>query len=138
MLNNEIRMPNKMPNTKSHPSLLLTEEKKIVFTAFSKKLFYFRMQIQKFVLEQGYVPINPFMSFEYFLVDSVPRDVIRSANNNLIKRSDELWVFGDVSDGVAAEIVLAKQQGKPIRHFEVIDSMSIAETTAEKVAIESV
>ena len=125
-----------MSNTKKHPALGFQEDKKVVFTALSKKLFYFRMQIQKFVLEQGSVPINPFMSFEYFLVDSVPRDLIRAANNNLIKRADELWVFGDISDGVQAEIEMVQKRGVPIRYFEVIDAKSIRETTVDNILFE--
>ena len=48
------------------------------------------------------------MMFSYFLLDTVDRKLLIAANNNLIKRSDELWVFGEKSDGVREEIKLAK------------------------------
>jgi len=87
-----------------HPALALTQDKPLIFTAFSKHVFYYRMFISKFVLEQGGVPLNPFMLFDYFMLDSVDRDIIRQANNIGVMRSDELWVFGPISDGVLVEI----------------------------------
>ena len=53
---------------------------KLIYTAISKQLFYFRMHISKFVLEKNAIPLNPFMLFEYFMLDSVERDKIREAN----------------------------------------------------------
>jgi hypothetical protein len=63
------------------------------------------------------VPINPFMVLGYFLYDLVDRDAVRLANNNLILRCDELWVFGEPADGVAVEIRLAGDLGLPVRRF---------------------
>ena len=109
---------------------------KLIFTAMSKHLFYFRQHISKFVLERNCVPLNPFMSFEYFMLDTVDRDLIRNANNNLVMKADELWVFGPVSDGVLAEIKLAKSLNKPIRYFQVIDSKEIKEIREDDVEFE--
>lgn len=67
----------------------------------------------------GYVPLNPFMLFDYFLLDGLPRDKVRLANNNLVMFADELWVIGDISDGVEAEIKLAKELNKKVRYFSV-------------------
>jgi hypothetical protein len=100
---------------------------KLIYPAFSKRLFYFRMHISKYVLENRGVPLNPFMIHEYFLLDAVDRDLIRSSNNTLVERADELWVFGDISNGVMAEIGLAKKTGKPVRYFRVVDSKEIEE-----------
>ena len=103
----------------THQALDLKSYKKLVYTAMSKHLFYFRMHVSKFVLEEGCVPLNPFMIFEYFLLDSVDRDTVREANNNLVKRSDEIWVFGPVSNGVLAEIQIGKSMSKVIRYFKI-------------------
>lgn len=102
-----------------HNALYLKENKNLVYTAMSKHLFYFRMFISKFVLEQGKVPLNPFMIFDYFLLDSVHRDFVVEGNNNLVKRADELWIFGTISNGVLAEILIAKEMGKPIKYFKI-------------------
>ncbi len=76
-----------------HPALSQTENIPLVYTAMSKHLFYFRMHISKFVLEQNAVPLNPFMILEYFLLDTVDRNHVRTMNNTIVKRSDEIWVF---------------------------------------------
>lgn len=121
----------------SHQALSLTADKLLVYTAFSKHLFYYRTHISKFVLEKGFVPLNPFMSFDYFLLDTLPRDVIREANNNLVKRCDELWVFGSISDGVWAEITIATALHKSIRFFAIEQSQRIVPCTMDDLPIEN-
>jgi hypothetical protein len=119
-----------------HISLGITKDKKLVYTAISKHCFYFRMHISRFVLEKGCVPLNPFMVFEYFMLDTVDRDKIRNADNNLVKKADELWVFGPVSDGVLAEIKIAKQAGKPVKYFMIVGSKEIREISNKEVEFE--
>lgn len=103
----------------SHVALSLQGQKKLIYTAFSKHYFYYRMFISRFVLEQGSVPLNPFMLFDYFLLDSVDRDIVRNANNSVVMRADEVWVFGPISNGVLAEILLAKEHAKSISFFKI-------------------
>jgi len=45
--------------------------------------------------------------------------MVRNANNNILKRCDELWVFGEISDGVLAEILMCKDLEKPVRYFDI-------------------
>lgn len=111
---------------------------KLIYTAFSKKLFYFRMHITKFVLEKNCAPLNPFMIHEYFLLDTINRDKIRKSNNELVKKADEIWIFGEISDGVAAEIQLAKKTNKPIKYFSVVDSKEITEVSKKQVKMETI
>jgi len=59
------------------------------------------------------------MMFSYFLLDTVDRRALIDANNDLIRRSDELWVFGDISDGVKEELKLAEELVLPIRYFKL-------------------
>ena len=108
----------------------------VVFTAMSKKYFYMRFLVTKFVLDQGVVPINPFTSFDYFLLDAVERDTVRRANNTLVARADELWVFGDIADGVRAEIMQAWQQHKTVRFFAFRDDKHIYEVAINDVVYE--
>lgn len=119
-----------------HPALDVQKDKPLVYTAMSKHLFYFRMFISVFVLEKGGVPLNPFMVFDYFLLDAVDRDIVREGNNNLVKRCDEIWVFGAVSNGVLAEIQIAHEQGKPVRYFAIEKPHKIIESTKDKVELE--
>jgi hypothetical protein len=106
-----------------HPAQGLTERIPLVFTAHSAETLYLREKICAFVIDQGAVPVNPFMALGYFLYGMVDKDRVRLANNNLIARCDELWLFiaeGEtVADGVEVEIGLAKDLGLPIRRFEV-------------------
>lgn len=109
---------------------------KLIYPAFSKHLFYFRMHISKYVIENDGSPLNPFMIHEYFLLDTVSRDKIRESNNTIVKIADEVWVFGKISNGVMAEINLAKNIGKNIRYFQVINSIDIVEISEEQAEIE--
>jgi len=49
----------------------------------------------------------------------VDRDLVRNGNNNIMKRCDELWVYGEISNGVLVEIQMFKKLGKPIRFFDI-------------------
>ena len=119
-----------------HNALSLTEDKPLVYTALSKHLFYFRMHISKYVLKQNKVPLNPFMIFDYYLLDAVDRDLVRAGNNNLVKRSDEVWVFSPVSDGVLAEIKIAKEMNKPVQYFKIEKSGIISSIKKDEVEME--
>jgi hypothetical protein len=124
-------------NTFTHPALDVQKDKPLVYTAMSKHLFYYRMFISVFVLKNGGVPLNPFMVFDYFLLDAIDRNLVREGNNNLVKRCDEIWVFGAVSNGVLAEIQIASNQGKPVRYFVIEDSRKITEATKDKIELEA-
>lgn len=119
-----------------HESLKLDGNKRLIYTAMSKHLFYYRMHISKFVLENGGVPLNPFMIFDYFLLDTVNRDLVREGNNNLVKRADELWVFGKVSNGVLAEIKIAKKMHKSVMYFKIEKPHRIISAVVEEVEME--
>lgn len=97
-------------------------ERKVIFAAMSKRNFFLREHIIRFILEKGFTPTCAFMMFSYFLLDTVDRKSLISANNDLIRRSDELWVFGEVSDGVKEEIDLAKRLSRSIHYFGVLDA----------------
>jgi hypothetical protein len=45
-------------------------------------------------------------------------------------------VFGSISDGVLAEIKLAKQLNKPIRYFRIMKSKEIEEISKEDAEFE--
>ncbi|HNU96371.1 MAG TPA: hypothetical protein PKH95_03100 [Candidatus Magasanikbacteria bacterium] len=124
-------------NNFEHIAEGLQEEKKVIFTAQSCKNFHQRMLICKHAFEQGVVPVNPFNTFGYYLYELVERDLVRNGNNNLMKRCDELWVYGEISDGVLAEIQMFKSLGKPIRFFDISKlPKEVREITKEEVGFE--
>lgn len=88
-----------------------------VYTSHSKHNYYAKQIISAFVLKQDCVPLNPFMNWGYFLDDLVERDLIRDANTRLIEISDEIWQFGEISNGCYHELLLGIERGMPIRFF---------------------
>lgn len=91
--------------------------------------------VSRYTLDQGYVPMNPFKVFDYFLLHHADdkRDAIMQANNTLVKTANELWSFGPIADGVFAEILIAAQEGKPIRLFRFEKSKHIIPVTLEEI-----
>lgn len=120
-----------------HPAWNVKKDKSVVYTAVSKHYFYYRWHISKYVLEKHKVPLNPLMLFDYFFIDSVDRGLVREANINLVKKSDEIWVFGPVSDGVLAEIKIAKTLNKPIKYFKIEKSRKIVPISKNEVEMEN-
>ncbi|MGH7902915.1 MAG: hypothetical protein ACREPA_02155 [Candidatus Dormibacteraceae bacterium] len=114
----------------------LRHPKKLVYATMSNRNFYWRSHIQKFMLDSGVVPVNPFMLFDYYLLHTVPKAIVREAMNNLIARSDEVWVFGRLSLGVKVQIGVAKRLNKPVRYFDISELpeavMPISEQTARE------
>ena len=110
--------------------------KKLIYVAMSNRNFYWRMHVSKLVLDEGYVPINPFMLFDYYLLHTVPKQVVREAMNNLLARCDECWVFGRLSLGVKVQIGIAKRLNKKVRYFDIgelpVAVMPISEESAQE------
>ena len=65
------------------------------------------------------MPLNPFMNWGYFLDDLIERDLIRDANTRLIEMSDEIWQFGEISNGCYHELLLGMERGMLIKLFTV-------------------
>ena len=67
---------------------------------------------------------------------TVDKDVVREAMNNLLSRSDEVWVFGRLSLGVKVQVGIAKRLNKAVRYFDISDLpvavMPISEETAQE------
>jgi len=113
------------PRPKASPAeqaeRVLRRPKRVVYCAISNRNFYWREHICKFVLDEGAVPIVPFMLFDYYLLHTVPKDTVREAFNNLIVKSDEMWVFGTISLGVKVQVGIAKRLHKPVRYYDITD-----------------
>ncbi len=120
-----------------HISQIGFEKKDVIYTAYSKKLFFAKSIISLEVLKQDKVPINPFMNFDYFLSqqDEQTKQVIRHANNSLVLKADKIWVIGEISDGVLAEIQLANQNNIPITYFNLKNN-TLKEISKENVVFE--
>src|SRR5712692_9288575 len=76
------------PSPKASPAeqaeRTLRRPRQLVYVAMSNRNFFWRQHITKFVLDEGFVPLTPFMLFDYYLLHTVPKETIREAFNNLI------------------------------------------------------
>ncbi len=69
---------------------------------------------------EGYLPIAPHLLFPQFLNEGIEaeRQLGISMGLELLLRCDEVWVFGEATEGMQAEIAFATEQGKKIRFME--------------------
>ena len=72
------------------------------------------------VIRDGYMPVASHLLYPQILDDNDPaqRELGLLFGLALLKLCEEVWVFGEISKGVAQEIDEAKKLGIPIRFFE--------------------
>ncbi len=84
--------------------------------------------------EQGFLPVAPHLLFPQFLNEGIEeeRRLGISMGMELLALCDEVWVFGEATEGMAAEIAYATEQGKEIifKEFERVQKM-MAEKDAQ-------
>ena len=76
----------------------------------------------RLVIDEGYMPVASHLLYPQILNDSIPeeRELGLLFGLALLAACDEVWVFGEVSPGVAQEIEEAKRLKKQIRYFEEV------------------
>src|SRR2546430_4434149 len=131
-----IFQPTTKPSALDQAEETLRHPKRLVYATMSNRNFYWRHHIQKFILNSNMVPISPFMLFNYYLLHTVSKNVVRDAMNNLLAKCDECWVFGRISLNIKIQIGIAKRLGKPVRYFDIselpVAVLPISEGTAEE------
>jgi len=70
--------------------------------------------------EKGYLPIAPHLLFPQFLQEGIEaeRKLGIKMGLELLLYCDEVWVFGEATEGMAVEIAFATKNGKEIRFME--------------------
>ena len=71
----------------------------------------------KFVVHQKRVPIAPHLLFPQFVSEDAERGLAMKMDYLLLLRCDEVWAFGEITEGMAAEIEMAEDEGKRVRYF---------------------
>lgn len=74
----------------------------------------------RYAAGRGVTPIAPHLLFSQFIKEETERDLAMELDLSLLKRCDEVWVFGienGVSAGMSAEIMSAGDSGQEIRYF---------------------
>lgn len=76
------------------------------------------------VIYDGYMPIASHLLYPQILNDNIPaeRELGLLFGLALIRISDEVWVFGEITPGVTAEIEEAKKLKKQIRYLKGVDA----------------
>lgn len=74
----------------------------------------------RYVIKEGYMPVAAHLLYPQMLDDNNPadRELGLAFGMALLDLCDEVWVFGPVSRGMAAEIEEAKRLKKPLRCFK--------------------
>ena len=120
---------------------------KVIYTAHSKHNYYAKQFVSAYVLTSGDMPLNPFMNWDYFLDDLVERETIHKANEQLIKMSDEVWQFGEISNGCYYELEMAMELKMPMKFFTIggkvdeiqpisnLDDLVFEEEIADKINV---
>lgn len=70
--------------------------------------------------EKGYLPIAPHLLFPQFLQEGIEaeRKLGIKMGLELLLCCDEVWVFGEATEGMTMEIAFATKNGKKIRFME--------------------
>ena len=73
----------------------------------------------RFAVSKGCVPLAPHLHYPQFMddEDKEQREQGLFFALVLLGKCDELWVFGNISPGMAKEVSKAKRRGIPIIHF---------------------
>ena len=99
------------------------EKRKVVFISHPLKgnieenINKVRKICRELIIEGEVVPLATHMIFPTFLDDSIheERRIGMDGTLELLKRSDEVWIYGDrISEGMKEEIELAKEIRIPI------------------------
>lgn len=93
-------------------------KKGTVYILFNGPDSSYRFRAAKFVQEQGYVPVYPAIMNDFFGVRKKnPKGMDERVM--LVKKADQLWVFGKVTAAMLELITLAKNSGKQVRGFSI-------------------
>lgn len=71
----------------------------------------------RFAVSKKRVPIAPHLLFPQFVSEALERGLAMKMDYLLLLRCDEVWAFGEISEGMAAEIEMAEDEGKRVRYF---------------------
>jgi len=99
----------------------------------NSKYFKYREWISKFVFDQGAIPINSLMVYGYYLYGMVNRDLIIEAYRTVVGKCDEVWVFGDISDGVKEAMIISKKRNIKLRYFDMSRYPQIFEINEDQI-----
>ena len=78
-----------------------------------KARLYCRMAVKR-----GYIPLAPHLLFPQFMQEETERDLAMFMDLVILTKCAELWVCGEISEGMQAEISYARKRNMKIRFFK--------------------
>ncbi len=96
----------------------MVEMRKVVAIGLSRKNFSHRIDVTRFVISQSAIPLYPGITRDWYNIETKKAE-LKDSIEDFIKRADEFWVFGMLSEELQANVKLAKRLGKPVRYFEL-------------------
>ena len=72
----------------------------------------------RYAINQGCIPLAPHLLLPQFLSEETERDLAISIDLRLLSLCEELWVCGEISEGMMREIEEAKMAGMPVRYVK--------------------
>lgn len=91
--------------------------KKVIFVSQAAVNMCWARLICKYVIKKGHVPVNYFTAFGHFVHEIADLSTMIDSINSLIVRCDQLWAFGEVSEGMWYEIKMCKELGIPVKYL---------------------
>lgn len=111
--------------------------RKMVYVTHSKSWYYAKEIVMQYAVKQGVAAVNPFMNYGFYMNGSVAKDEVIECCHQLIRTSDELWVFGPVSEAILTDIAVAVMEGKEVHFFSISEQVSeIHELEMEDIVFE--
>lgn len=109
--------------------------KKVVYTAIPKFLVYYNLEIGAYVENQGFTANTPWQ-YTYAMGDKVHYDNLKKSLGQLVKASDQMWVFSEASgtfpkheelqisglgltDGIVDELEICYREEIPVKLFRI-------------------
>lgn len=91
--------------------------KKVIFVSQAAVNMCWARLICKHVIKKGHVPVNYFTAFGHFVHELADLATMIDSINSLIVRCDEMWCFGNISEGMWYEVKMCKELGIPVKYF---------------------
>lgn len=95
----------------------MVPRKKSAYLLFSEFDNRYRFKAARFAQAQGYIPTYPTIAADFFGAMSDTR----SNREDLVRKCDEMWIFGKINASMYDQVVNAKRLGKAVRFFHVFE-----------------
>lgn len=90
-----------------------------IYLLFNDLNARYRFRAARFVQEQGFVPMYPTIVTDFFEVKNGSRGRGVDERTEILRKAEQVWVFGEISATMSDQITSARKLGKEVRYFSV-------------------